>query len=100
MSNEENQPIPGVPNLTADFVLETIDELSKAVEGKRADVVLTALTCMIGGAITGPNFTVDQKRAGALYLLSMASKITADLGISGTEIMEALGGGNAKTQPV
>lgn len=97
---DTQETIPGVPNAISHDVLDMIEQLSKVVEGKRADVALTAMVSMIGGALTGPHFNGEQKRAGALYLLSVSSKLTADLGISGEEIMNALGSGNAKNQPI
>ncbi len=90
MNNDTPNNAPGLPSETSEQVLEMIDNLSRAVEGKRADVALTAMTCMIGGALTGTYFTMEQKRAGALYLLSVSAKLAVDLGITGTEIMEAL----------
>jgi hypothetical protein len=97
---DTQETIPGVPNVITNDVMDMIEAISQVVEGKRADVALTAMVSMIGGALTGPIFNQEQKKAGSLYLLALASKITADLGISGEEIMNALGSGNAKNQPV
>ena len=96
---DNQKTVSDIPNAVSDDVMEMIELLSDVVKGRRADVVLTAMVSMIGGALTGPSFSGEQKRAGALYLLSLSSKITADLGISGEEIMNALGSGNAKIQP-
>lgn len=97
---ESKETIPGVPNEISHDVLDMIETISQVVEGKRADVVLTAMFSMIGGALTGTHFTEPQKRAGALYLLGMASKITADLGISGEDIMNTLGSDNAQSNAI
>lgn len=90
MTEAQTLSINDVPQDIADDVQRMIGKIGSVIDGERSDTVLTALVCIAGTLLTGPGFDDNQKKAGSLFLLSMASKITVDVGVSDTEIMSAM----------
>lgn len=90
---EQNQQSEAQPQFAPEVVEQVhqiVEQISAVLEGKPADSALTAMLCVVGAAITGPTFEAEQKKNAALFMLSMASKITVDVGVSDTEIMSAM----------
>lgn len=90
---EQNQLDESKPQFSAEVVEkvnELVEKISAVLEGEPADSALTAMLCVIGATITGPTFNAEQKKSAALFMLSMASKVTVDVGLNDTEITSAM----------
>lgn len=90
MTEAQNITINDVPQEISDDVQRIIEKVSAAITGERLDTSLTALTIMTASVLKSPSFNEQQQKAGALFLLSMASQLTVDVGVSDTEIMSAM----------
>lgn len=71
-------------------VQELVNKIGKSLEGNRADICIMALINLLAGAIKGPFFSDEQRKAGALMFLNVASNLTVDVGVSDTEIQSAM----------
>jgi hypothetical protein len=86
----QNMTINDVPDEVKANVDHIVEKLSLTLQGERIDTSLTALVCLTSAVMANPGFTPEQRKAGALFMLSMASKMTVDAGVSDTEIMSAM----------
>lgn len=85
--NTENVAAPELAN----DVQRIIVKVGAQLDGESSHAALSALICMVSGAITGPSlFDGDQKKAAALFLLSTAVQVSIEAGLSDTDITSAM----------
>lgn len=72
-------------------VQRIVEKIGQQLDGEQSHAALSALICIISGAITGPHlFDAEQKKAAALFLLSTAVQVSIEAGVTDTEITSAM----------
>lgn len=77
------------PEIAAD-VQRVIEKVGKQLDGEVSHVALSALICLISGAITGTFFEPEQRKAASLFLLSSAVQVSIQVGVTDKEITSAM----------
>lgn len=90
MTDQQTNILGDIPPETKEQIQRVIEKVGESINREQTHVALSALICLISGAICGTVFDESQKKAAALLLLSAAVQVSIQAGVTDTEITSAM----------